>query len=202
MPRLSLSALALPFFLCACVEQAAQEAAPPPSQSAVAAATRDGAPIVATGAAVARLTLAGEWRDTSPGAQAPGCYHVERRPAVVETVTEHALVAPEKRDPVSGVVLEPARYNTITEARIVEGGERLWFRRVCDADLTPEHIQTLQRALAARGLYAGPETGRIDRATTAAIRAYQSQRGLISPVLSQRAAEQMGVILWRERPVP
>ncbi|MFD2174243.1 peptidoglycan-binding domain-containing protein [Rhodobacter lacus] len=167
---------------------------------ATPAATRDGAPIVATGAAVARLTLAGEWRDKAPGAGAPGCYHEERRPAVVETITEHALVAPEKLDPVTGVVLEPARYNTITEARIVEGGERLWFRRVCDADLTPDRVVTLQRALAARGLYAGAGTGQIDAATRAAIRAYQSQRGLISPVLSQRAAEQMGVIFWRERP--
>ena len=147
-----------------------------------------------TGAVAPGLTLAGEWRNTPPGPAEKGCFTEQKRPAVVETVTEQVLVAPEVRDKATGAVTRPASYRTTTQARIVEGGETLWFETLCPRDLTRERVATLQRALAARGLYLGAVTGKMDRATQAAVRAYQAPRGLLSAILSRRAAEQMGVV--------
>ena len=62
--------------------------------------------------------------------------------------------------------------------------------RPSDADPGTRH----QRALAARGYYAGPITGVMDRRTQAAIRAYQRPQGLDSAMISLAAARQMGLI--------
>ncbi|KAA2311479.1 peptidoglycan-binding protein [Pseudooceanicola sediminis] len=70
----------------------------------------------------------------------------------------------------------------------------LSFRVPCPAQMTTERIATLQRALAARGLYDGPISGHMSAATRAAIRAYQGARGLDSDLLSLAAARQMGLI--------
>ena len=146
------------------------------------------------GAVAPGLTLAGEWRKTAPGPAEKGCFTQQKRPAVVETVTEQVLVLPELRDKATGAVTRPASYRTTTQARIVEGGETLWFETLCPEELTAERIATLQRALTARGGFKGPVTGKMDRATQAAVRAYQAPRGLLSSILSRRAAEQMGVV--------
>ncbi|WP_223633738.1 peptidoglycan-binding domain-containing protein [Rhodobacter sp. TJ_12] len=160
----------------------------------------DDAPeIVAAGP---RDSLAGEWLAKAPGPDTPGCFTEQFRPAVVETVTEHVLVTPEQRDPTTGEVTRPAGYRTTTHARIVEGGEKMWFQRVCAAEMTPALIATLQRALLARGYYRGPITGLLSDETQEAVRQYQAQRGLISPVLSQRAAQEMGLVRWGGVPAP
>ena len=145
-------------------------------------------------------SLAGEWLKSPPGPEAKGCFTEERRPAVVETVTDHVLVEPEERDAKTGAVLAPARYRTTTQARIVSGGGRMWFASVCAADMTTARIAVLQRALWVRGLYDGPLDGQMSAATREAIRRYQTQRGLISAELSLRAAREMGVVSWLETP--
>lgn len=156
----------------------------------------EAAPIIAPPA----NSLAGEWLKSRPGPEAKGCFTEERRPAIVETVTEHVLVDPEERDPKTGAVTNPARYRTTTQARIVSGGGRMWFATVCAAQMTTARIAVLQRALWVRGLYAGPLDGQMSPATREAIRRYQTQRGLLSAELSLRAAREMGVVSWLETP--
>ncbi len=146
----------------------------------------------------ARPSLAREWRETRPPKGAEGCYSQQTRPAVIETVTEQVLVRPEGTDPATGAKT-PALYRTETNHRIVKGGEAMWFRVPCEAEMTPDFIATLQRALAARALYFGPITGEMDAATQGAVRAYQTPRGLLSPVLSYRAAQELGLIVWVEK---
>lgn len=68
------------------------------------------------------------------------------------------------------------------------------FEALCPAALTPERIATLQRALAARGLHAGPVTGRMDAATADAVRAFQRRQGLDSATLSLAAARALGIV--------
>ncbi|PTV94735.1 putative peptidoglycan binding protein [Rhodobacter aestuarii] len=150
--------------------------------------------------AAPRDSLAGEWRAEAPDADEPGCFMEQFRPAVVETVTEHELVSAEVRDKTTGTVTRPASYRSTTQARIVEGGEVMWFQRVCEQDMTPALIATLQRALLARGYYTGDVTGQLSAQTQEAVKAYQAQRGLISPVLSRRAAQEMGLIIWDGSP--
>lgn len=71
---------------------------------------------------------------------------------------------------------------------------RVWFPTPCPAALTPTLVGDLQRALAARGLYHGPATGRPDAATAEAVRRFQAPLGLDSPVLSLAAARHLGLV--------
>jgi hypothetical protein len=52
----------------------------------------------------------------------------------------------------------------------------------------------MRAALAARSLYDGPVSGRIDTATSAAVQRYQAGTGLDSPILSLAAARGLGLI--------
>ncbi len=141
-------------------------------------------------------TLAGEIRLTAP-MPAPGvCWARQTRPAVIETVTEHVQASAERRDPLSGTVTKPASYRTETRQRIVEARAEQWFRTPCPDALTPELIATLQRALKARGVYRGTVSGVMDSSTMAAVRAWQTPRGLNSAALSLRAARDLGLLAW------
>jgi hypothetical protein len=114
------------------------------------------------------------------------CWASDETPAVIETVTEQiAEQATAETD---------AGFRTETSQEIVKPREQIWFRTPCDADLTPEVLTTLQRALAVRGFYVGEPTGSFDPGTRRAIRAFQLQRGLNSDRLSLAAARDLGVI--------
>ncbi|MEJ6394312.1 peptidoglycan-binding domain-containing protein [Gymnodinialimonas sp. 2305UL16-5] len=109
-----------------------------------------------------------------PDADPDRCYGREITPAVIETVVE----------------------NRQLQRRIVEDRTETWFETPCELDDDAEFTATLQRALAARGLYGGEITGTLDPATAAAIRAYQAPQGLDSSVLSLAAARQLGLVIW------
>lgn len=191
-----------------CAPEGPAEQGPPSESATVDAAASNPATTAETAGAAAgwsappsepaRPSLAREWRETRPPKSAEGCYSQQTRPAVIETVTEQVLVRPEGADPATGAKT-PALYRTETNHRIVKGGEAMWFRVPCEAEMTPDFIATLQRALAARALYFGPITGEMDAATQGAVRAYQAPRGLLSPVLSYRAAQELGLIVWVEK---
>lgn len=73
--------------------------------------------------------------------------------------------------------------------------ERL-FAVPCPAALTPAFWASVQRALSVRGLYTGPVNGVPDVTTSDAVRRYQADLGLDSPVLSLHAARRMGLMPW------
>ncbi|SFC48379.1 Putative peptidoglycan binding domain-containing protein [Tropicimonas isoalkanivorans] len=111
-----------------------------------------------------------------PPDAAPGtCWGRDETPAVLETATEAA--APQ----------------TITRQRIGEPRREIWFETPCPQDLTPDTLASLQRALAARGLYDGAVTGDLDSSTRMAIRRFQRPYGLDSDVLSLEAARRLGL---------
>lgn len=121
------------------------------------------------------------------------CWQSDIRPAVIETVTDQILIAPEIRDE-AGNVTTPAVFSTEARQRIVQDRGTVWFRSPCPDRLTPEFIATLQRALKARGLYLQPLTGSMDAPTRAALRRWQQSRGLDSDHLSLAAARELGLI--------
>lgn len=130
----------------------------------------------------------------SPPAQPEGaCWGRDTIPAVIETVTDTVLVQPEVRD-AEGKVIAPASYKSEARQRMVHDREQVWIRTPCYNQLTPDTIITLQRALKARGYYLMPLTGELDDATQSAIRRYQAEHGLDTPVLSLRAAETLGLV--------
>ena len=130
-----------------------------------------------------------------PDANPQSCYGREVDPAVIETIIEQVMVEPEQLDR-DGNVRRPAVFVTATEQRIIEDRTETWFETPCAMEGNADYITNLQRALTARGLYNGPATGVMDRATARGIRAYQQPQGLDSGVLSLAAARQLGLSIW------
>ena len=120
------------------------------------------------------------------------CWASSVTPAVIETVTEQVVVAEEVRDE-TGAVVTPAAFQTQTHQRMVQDREVVWFRAPCPADQTVQFIASLQRALKARGLYLAPVTGVMGAETAEAVRRFQAERGLDSPILSLAAARELGL---------
>lgn len=133
-----------------------------------------------------------------PGAAPGTCWGKTETPAVIETVTEQVLVQPAEVL-ADGSVTAPPAYRTETRQMIVEERRETWFETPCEDVLTVEFVQSLQRALAARGLYGGPLTGEMDARTRHAVRRFQAPGGLDSGILSLDTARRLGLVAI-ERP--
>jgi hypothetical protein len=149
-------------------------------------------PSVSEPALVTRL------EEAPPGAAPGTCWGKTVTPAVIETVTEQVQTAPPEVDN-SGRVIRPARYVTETRQAIIEERKTTWFEVPCAEMQTPDFTASVQRALAARGVYRGAVTGQMDARTRAAIRRYQAARGLDSGILSLETARDLGLVAV-ERP--
>ncbi|MEO1680136.1 MAG: peptidoglycan-binding domain-containing protein [Pseudomonadota bacterium] len=130
----------------------------------------------------------------APEGVPPGtCWARDVTPARAETVRDRVLIAPPEMT-VDGITLREAVYREEVRTFVTEDAREIWFETPCAGDLPEDFSASLQRALAARGLYAGPVTGEIDAATRDAVRAYQAPQGLDSGTLSLAAARQMGLV--------
>lgn len=136
-----------------------------------------------------------------PAGAPPGsCWGRTVSPAVIETVTEQVQVEPARMSPTGEVQKLPV-YRTETRQQIVSPRQDNWFETPCSDALTPEFVETLQRALAVRGLYQGPVSGAFDDATRSAMRQYQiSEGGPDSPVLALKTARSLGLIAVERTP--
>jgi hypothetical protein len=141
-------------------------------------------------------SLASEISTKPPATDAKNCYAQINTPAQVETVTDQVQIMPEQRDPKTGEITQPAIYREMSAQRMIEAGKPRYFRAMCSSDLTPGFVAMVQRALAARDLYHGRADGKLDPATGRAIAAYQAPRGLDSPTLSLRAAQELGLYIY------
>lgn len=128
-----------------------------------------------------------------PGAAPGSCWGKHVRPAVIETVTHQVMMQPAQILS-DGTVLSPAIYKTETRQEIVRERKETWFETPCEADMTEEFVQSVQRALSARGVYKGPISGEMDARTRAAVRRYQKPQGLDSGILSLAAARKLGLV--------
>ena len=75
-----------------------------------------------------------------------------------------------------------------------------WFEVPCAADLTPEFVSSLQRALAARNIYHGPVTGEMSMRTRAAVRRFQAPDGFDSDILTTATARKLGLVAVERQP--
>lgn len=128
-----------------------------------------------------------------PGAAKGTCWHRNTSPAVIETVTEQILIQPEETD-ADGQVIRPAVFRTVTRQDIVQPRQDSWIEIPCEAQMTPDFIASVQRALAARGYYDGPINSLMDRNTRIALRRFQTEAGLNSSTLSLDTARRLGLI--------
>ncbi|MFX0546088.1 peptidoglycan-binding domain-containing protein [Roseovarius sp. S1116L3] len=136
--------------------------------------------------------------EAPPGAAPGTCWGKLVTPAVIETVTEQVLVQPPQTSP-DGTVSRPGIYKTDTRQEIVTERQVTWFETPCPADLTPNFVASLQRALRARTLYTGAINGAMDARTRAAVRKFQKPEGLDSGILSLASARKLGLVAV-ERP--
>ena len=151
-----------------------------------------GAKVAAPGQALLAREVVRIKGDGPPPSPKGECWAQSVTPAVIETVTEQVMVAEEVRD-ASGAVVTPAAFQTQTHQRMVQDREEVWFRAPCPAEQTVQFVASLQRALKARGLYLLPVTGEMDADTAEAVRRFQAERGLDSPILSLAAAQELGI---------
>ena len=131
--------------------------------------------------------------EAPPGAAPGTCWGKKDTPAVSETVTEQVQLSPAETD-ATGRVLRPATYATVTRQAILRERVTTWYETPCPDVQTPEFIASVQRALAARGLYTGQITARFDARTRAAIARYQAPLGLDSDTLSLDSARRLGLV--------
>lgn len=156
--------------------------------------------------ALALLAACGTAPGASSDAQAPdsppplaekmddgSCRARDTVPAIYEHVMgEVQVVQAEIAE--DGTVIRPPIYRRAPVPRVVRERAEITFEAPCPDQMTPEFIASVQRALAARGLFAGTVTGTLDPPTAAAIRRYQSERGLESAQLSLETARALGLI--------
>lgn len=135
-------------------------------------------------------------------ARRDSCYAREITPAVIETVTEKTLISPEKTylDTETGktVVARPARYKTEIRQRIVSPRSEFLFETLCPHLYSERFVNSLQRALRARGYYSGKPSGNMDAQTSLAIKLFQRTKNLNSDILALSTIEEFGLIPHRD----
>lgn len=128
-----------------------------------------------------------------PGAAPGTCWGQDATAAKVETVRQPVLMQPAQVLS-DGTIIAPPVYKTEELERIVEPRRETWFEVPCAEDVTPDFVASVQRALAARGLFFGTVNGEMDAQTRAAVRRFQRPQGLDSGILSLAAARQLGLV--------
>ncbi|ANT60898.1 hypothetical protein AYJ57_11295 [Salipiger sp. CCB-MM3] len=121
------------------------------------------------------------------------CWAREHVPAIYEQVTgEVQVVQAEIAE--DGTVIRPPVYRRTKVPKLVRPRGEMRFEAPCPAQMTPEFISSVQRALDARGYFHGAITGEMDGATREAVARYQKERGLESAQLSLETAKALGLI--------
>lgn len=123
-----------------------------------------------------------------------GCFATDQTPAVIETTIEDVLVSPAVVGS-DGSITSPAKFRSVTRQNIVQERREVRFQTPCPPVMDEAFLASLQRALKARGHYPGPINSTMDKATTAAIRSYQSANGLNSATLSMATARALGLLV-------
>ena len=110
-------------------------------------------------------------------------------PAVYETLAVQELVSPasERR------VLIPARTRTVTSRVETSPGQLEWRQVLCQIDLRPEMVVSIQQALRDQGYNPGPIDGIVGRATLAAMEQFQSENSLGRGGITYESLEELNI---------
>jgi len=120
------------------------------------------------------------------------CFTRDAAPTEVRIVEETVVVVPEVRDNL-GRVTQPAVVRSQDGPQTFRIGNGTRFETLCPQEYTAEFVASLQRAMQARGAYAGPISGAYDSATSQAVQAFQLPSGIDSPLLRRRTALELGL---------
>jgi hypothetical protein len=89
----------------------------------------------------------------------------------------------------------PAEYDTVTRRVKISDGEVMWMPVLCEANVTPETIRALQRALSTKGFNPGSVDGQLGPSTMDAVLAFQRSEGLATGELTLQTLNKLGVKL-------
>ena len=112
-------------------------------------------------------------------------------PAVYKTIEKRVLVAPERPE----YKIIPAQYEKIMHTETIEAERLEWRRILCDTNVTPAVIMSLQSALNQKGFDAGKVDGEYGYKTNQAITAYQRKNGLAMNGLTYEVIDHLGIKL-------
>lgn len=128
-----------------------------------------------------------------PDAPSGTCWDKTISPAVIETRTQKTLLR-SARISADGQIQAAPIYKTKTIHHVVRPRQEYWFQTLCGAQLPPDFIASVQRALQARGHFSGPVTSKMDKRTRVAVRRYQQSKGVNSEALALSTARELGLI--------
>jgi hypothetical protein len=112
-------------------------------------------------------------------------------PAVYKWVKVRKMVSPPKERKIE----VPAQYQTVNRKEMVTEARMEWRRILCETNLTNRLIAGIQRALRRAGHDPVYIDGMLGRRTKAAIRAYQTEKGLAVGGLTYETIESLGLDL-------
>tara|TARA_B100000508_G_C11452024_1_gene274614 strand:- start:311 stop:1384 length:1074 start_codon:yes stop_codon:yes gene_type:complete len=112
-------------------------------------------------------------------------------PAVYKTIEKRILVAPERPE----YKIIPAQFEKIMRTETIEAERLEWRRILCETNVTPAVIRSLQSALNKKGFDAGKVDGEYGYRTNQAITAYQRKNGLAMNGLTYETIEHLGIKL-------
>ncbi len=87
----------------------------------------------------------------------------------------------------------PEAYRTVTKREMVSPSKVEWKRVVCQSSITSSTIRALQTALKNEGHYNGPIDGIVGSQTRAAVKAYQTSKGLATGGITHAVIKSLGV---------
>lgn len=112
-------------------------------------------------------------------------------PAVYKTIEKRILVEPERPE----YRTIPAQYETITKTKTIEAERLEWRRILCETNVTPAVIMSLQNALNKNGYDVGSVDGKYGYKTTKAVDRYQRDNNLAMNGLTYETIEHLGIKL-------
>lgn len=145
---------------------------------------------------IAPLMLVALLAACQAGIREPAVGRAEAVQPPLATVPSDACWATDRVLAVVETVYEPNGENGARQPReiVQHPAEERLFAVPCPDQMPEGFTASLQRALAARGLFTGPVSGRYDAATGAAVRRFQTPQGLNSAILSLQGAQQLGLV--------
>ncbi|MFK8083281.1 MAG: peptidoglycan-binding protein [Granulosicoccus sp.] len=119
----------------------------------------------------------------------PASTTAEEVPPNFETIVVEELVTPasERR------IVIPARTRSVTRRDETSPGQLEWRQVLCETDMSPDLVVSVQRALRREGFNPGPIDGIVGRATLAAMEQFQSEKGLGRGGITYESLEQLKV---------
>lgn len=121
------------------------------------------------------------------------CWGTDTQPAVIETVTVQEQATPSSLGP-DGAVIAPATYRSVVRQSIARERRAVAFETPCPPAYTHDFVASLQRALKARGYFAGEVDGVLGPDLGRAVQDFQRGIGPDSPLLSLAAARDLGLV--------